>query len=581
MGKLKQRTRKVYARKRGFYGNRFSKKSDSLLEEQTETETSSTADNNTTLLDSDTSVLESNLSTASSSKIETILLQEDANEAKVQGYRLIDMSILNNIIQLLACPHCCHESLSIKELTKKKRGFASTLVVVCSNCKYCNEFLTSKICNNKAGCDVNRRSVYAMRSIGVGYTGLRKFAMLMNMPPPMTANNYSKINKLCRTAAKTVAEKTMSDAAVSVREIQRVDDDTVADIGVSIDGTWQRRGYSSLNGVVVAISVDTGKVVDCEPMTRFCNSCAIYERHKTKDTVAYNSWKASHLCKINHRGSAPSMEAEGAKRIFSRSIQSRKLRYTQFYGDGDSKSHTTVKEIYPGVTVRKFECIGHVQKRVGNRLRNLRKKQKSVGGKGKLTLHTIDKLQNYYGIAVRSNTGNLKAMQKAIHATLFHVASSKENNYHTHCPPGSKSWCAAQRDKANNTNLYKPGVGLPIGVIAHVKPVFEDLSKPELLEKCLHGKTQNRNESFNGMIWDRVPKTAHVGFDTLEFGMYDAICNFNIGRKASLDILEMLKVNIEPYTVKGCIYSNEKRISRASEKGDQRTEKANYQSLAF
>ena len=146
-----------------------------------------------------------------------------------------------------------------------------------------------------------------------------------------------------------------------------------------------------------------------------------------------------------------------------------------------------------------------MQKRVGNRLRDLRKKQKSVGGKGKLTLHTIDKLQNYFGIAVRSNTGNLKAMQKAIHAKLFHVASSKENNYYTHCLPGSKSWCAAQRDKANNTNLYKPGVGLPIGVIAHVKPVFENLSKPELLEKCLHGKTQNRIESFNGMIWDRVP----------------------------------------------------------------------------
>ena len=315
--KLKAKNEESICQKRGFYGNRFSKKSDSLLEEQTETETSSTADNNTTLPGSDTSVLESNLSTASSSKIETILLQEGANEAKVQGYRLIDMSILNNIIHgCFACPYCSHQSLSIKELTKKKRVFASTFVVVCSNCKYCNEFLTSKICNNKAGCDVNRRSVYTMRSIGVGYTGLRKFAMLMNMPPPMTANNYSKINKFCRTAAKTVAEKSMSDAAVSVREIQRVDDDTVADIDVFIDDTWQRRGYSSLNGIVAAISVDTGKLVDCEPMTRFCNSCVINERHKTKDTVAYNSWKASHLCKINHRGSAPSMEAEGAKRIF-------------------------------------------------------------------------------------------------------------------------------------------------------------------------------------------------------------------------------------------------------------------------
>ncbi|GFS60765.1 uncharacterized protein TNCV_2001651 [Trichonephila clavipes] len=29
--------------------------------------------------------------------------------------------------------------------------------------------------------------------------------------------------------------------------------------GISLDGTWQRRGYSSLNVCVTAISVDTGK----------------------------------------------------------------------------------------------------------------------------------------------------------------------------------------------------------------------------------------------------------------------------------------------------------------------------------
>ncbi|GFV20224.1 uncharacterized protein TNCV_1534141 [Trichonephila clavipes] len=34
--------------------------------------------------------------------------------------------------------------------------------------------------------------------------------------------------------------------------------------GISVDGTWQRRGYSSMNGCVAALSVDTGKVVDIE-----------------------------------------------------------------------------------------------------------------------------------------------------------------------------------------------------------------------------------------------------------------------------------------------------------------------------
>ena len=63
-------------------------------------------------------------------------------------------------------------------------------------------------------------------------------------------------------------------------------------------------------------------------------------------------------------------------------------------------------------------------------------------------------------------------------------------------------------------------------------------------EKCLHGKTQNANESFNGMIWNRIPKANHVALNTLTFGVYEAIAHFNMGAKASLDILE--DINIIP-----------------------------------
>ena len=49
------------------------------------------------------------------------------------------------------------------------------------------------------------------------------------------------------------------------------------------------------------------------------------------------------------------------------------------------------------VKVVKLECISHVQKRVGNRLRNLQKNVKGLGGRGRLTNNIIDKLQNYYG----------------------------------------------------------------------------------------------------------------------------------------------------------------------------------------
>ena len=67
------------------------------------------------------------------------------------------------------------------------------------------------------------------------------------------------------------------------------------------------------------------------------------------------------------------MEVVGAKRVFERSIEKHNLRYTKYLGDGDSKSFTSVKFTYPGIEVQKLECVGHIQKRVGTRLRNLKK----------------------------------------------------------------------------------------------------------------------------------------------------------------------------------------------------------------
>ena len=59
---------------------------------------------------------------------------------------------------------------------------------------------------------------------------------------------------------------------------------------------------------------------------------------------------------------------------------------------------------------------------------------KGLGGKAKLTGSVIDKLQHYYGIAVRSNSGNLQKMKTSIAAALFHAASSVDHNWHDHCP---------------------------------------------------------------------------------------------------------------------------------------------------
>ena len=74
-----------------------------------------------------------------------------------------------------------------------------------------------------------------------------------------------------------------------------------------------------------------------------------------------------------------------------------------------------------------------------------------------------------------------------------------------------------------------------------IKPVFMDLSDDNLLTKCLHGQTQNNNESLNGVIWKRCPKDVFVGRSTLEMGVASAVISFNDGQSGILKVMENLE----------------------------------------
>ena len=75
---------------------------------------------------------------------------------------------------------------------------------------------------------------------------------------------------------------------------------------------------------------------------------------------------------INHVGSAGSMVVSGLKECFMTSVEINKLRYTNYIGDGDSKSYNIFQaDPYQGIGVNKLECTGHIQKLLGTRLRQL------------------------------------------------------------------------------------------------------------------------------------------------------------------------------------------------------------------
>ena len=556
----KSRSKKNYAKKRKYYGGKKA--------------TNNTSREKNITIENGPQISEATVPTASSSKIINIEVDNTSSLASgsakngqntlpsPSGYRLIDMAILAKVFRLVSCPECQDtSSLHLNDIIDKKKGLARLLQLQCISCLYTKTFFTSKeLCSTKKGgrksFDVNIRTVYACRQIGAGYGQLKKMCTYLNMPSPMLSKNFVKITNKLRISAKEVAERSMEAVATKLRGKA-----STADVGVSVDGTWQRKGYASMNGIITAISIESGKVLDTAILSKNCKGCTRMEPVRSSEPQSYEIWYAKHkpVCGLNHKGSSPAMETAGAEKIFSRSVTKHKLYYTSFYGDGDSKAYPAVQDIYgPAKPVSKYECIGHYQKRVGTRLRRKKKVTKGLGGRGRLTDVVIDKLQNYFGIALRQNGGNLEKMIIACKASMYHVAG-----YHDNCQKNSDSWCQFQLDKLNGTSLHNEKYCLPLDVRQAILPIYIDLCKRENLAKCLHGRTQNANESFNGMIWNRIPKANHVGINTLSLGVYDAIAHFNDGAIAAYKILKSVGIKPGKHMVSGLQLQNtvRKRLS--------------------
>ena len=91
------------------------------------------------------------------------------------------------------------------------------------------------------------------------------------------------------------------------------------------------------------------------------------------------------------------------------------------------------------------------------------------------------------------------------------------------------------------TKVKQPGVNTPESKIGRYSVYWNtwlinsrkgfdfDLSKPDLLKKCLHGKTHNNNECLNGVVLEFSSKDIFVGRKVLEICICSAIINFNGG----------------------------------------------------
>lgn len=94
-----------------------------------------------------------------------------------------------------------------------------------------------------------------------------------------------------------------------------------------------------------------------------------------------------------------------------------------------------------------------------------------------------------------------------------------------------------------------------------VKPVYMELCEQSLLNKCLHGMTQNNNESFNGVLWQILPKSTFIEIKTLQLGAYLAVLQFNKGMKSVIEVLEAMGIETGKHTLKGLNLIDIERIN--------------------
>lgn len=400
---------------------------------------------------------------------------------------------------------------------------------------------------------------------GNGLSGCEKMISCLNSDSFMKPNKYYEYSRVIGGKMLDFYEEQRPIVNMCVRNhyhqerLIEPDEDDILNVDVSFDGTWLTRGHNSNIGMGFVIEAETGFVLDFHVLSKYCQKCLrICKKYKDDEPRRLEEIHRHNLlgeCLKNYEGTSGGMEKETAVRLWDRSVDKNKLRYTAFISDGDSSAYNAVveRDPYDGIEIEKEECVNHVAKRLGTRLRKLKKetfvetttttgksrKMSTLGGKNKLTDEVIDRLTGYFGKAIRSSIGTtIEIMRKACLSGFKHVSSTDDNPDHEYCPHGENSHCFYNKALAKNIDppsheTMRVKCRLPENDKKKVLAIYDDLSNDDLLRKCLSGRTQNPNESIHGKIWSKLQKTKHYGLRTVQYIAAMTVSEHNLGYEST------------------------------------------------
>ncbi|GFW45679.1 uncharacterized protein TNCV_3246161 [Trichonephila clavipes] len=379
------------------------------------------------------------------------------------AYVLMNNDMWSALLSNTKCDECDMCSLDVE--CNSAYGFSTKIELKCKSCRKIFNSVFSSPRDDDSNCfDANKKLVEAFLKIGKGHAALELFSMAIGIHA-MDKKTFSKcLHKLYEEKC-SFKEDILE---ISRKVVRKHHEDLlgtangVIDITVSYDGTWQKRGHSSLYGIGIVIDILTGLIIDYEILSKYCPECTTAKRDLGENSAEYSIWYKSHQeeCSENYVGSSNAMEVKAAEILWKRSIKNCGMRYVSILSDGDAKTyqHLSSLNVY-----------------------EWRNKGITIGGRkeGNLKENTIVKLTNFYRKAIKDNA-RCKKMKSAILASLFHCSSTDKTPKHSKCPTGSTSWCFYQRALAKNENPMSHSLmktKLSEQVLEKILPVYQRLVK--------------------------------------------------------------------------------------------------------
>ena len=213
------------------------------------------------------------------------------------SYRLIELSNLVNAFEPL---HECEfgGELKVGDDEARRYGNSSVINIECSKCEVKIELQTSgnksQVWKPQNAMDTNRRMVYSSMEMGVGREGMSVLCDVFNMPPPCHHKAWDNHVAALYEAHKQAVAEQLQKARDKVFARHSSDETDVAEIAVSYDGTWSKRGYTANFGVGFVISVETGEVLDFDFESKLCKECKTTKRDLGEDSCEFDIWYGGH-----------------------------------------------------------------------------------------------------------------------------------------------------------------------------------------------------------------------------------------------------------------------------------------------